>query len=449
MAVSAQAFVDRLEQFGLLPADDLTPVKEKLTVAGFDEPAARLAAELVAEGRITRYQSDVLLQNRVGPVLLGNYVVLAPIGRGGMGQVYKARHQRMQRIAAIKVIAPRAASSGDIVRRFMREARAAARLNHPNIVRAFDADLADGATYFAMEFVDGVDLATLVKKQGPLPVEKVVDLMTQAGEGLQYAHAQGVVHRDIKPSNLLVDTAGTLKILDMGLARLDEASAGPLTVSGEVVGTADYMSPEQAEAPRGVDQRSDIYSLGCTMYLLLTGQPMYTGQTIMEKLMSHKSAPIPSLRDMRRDVLRRLDQLFQEMVAKKPADRPQTMSDVVGRLRRIAAALRGRAKRDAEVFDLSTAADRPVVRPQWDDAPTRVFTPTGTVPDIQVVATEQTDATEADTMQGGSTEIFVRLGARESTESRRSRRILMAVLAAASVAVAALLILLLVGALGR
>jgi len=449
MAVSAQTFTDRLEQFGLLSAHDLAPVRERLSESGFNDEPARLAAELVAEGRITRYQCDVLLGKYTGPLQLGNYLVLGPIGQGGMGRVYKARHRRMQRLVAIKMISPRAASSGDVTRRFMREARASARLNHPHIVRAFDVDVADGATYFAMEFVDGVDLATLVKRRGPLPVEKVVDLMTQAGEGLQYAHAQGIVHRDIKPSNLLVDTAGTLKILDMGLARFDEASAGPLTVTGEVVGTADYMSPEQAETPRSVDHRSDIYSLGCTMYLLLTGQPMYAGQTIMEKLMSHKSAPIPSLRDMRRDVLRRLDQLFQEMVAKKPDDRPQTMSDVVSRMRRIEAALRGRAKRDGEVFDLATAADRPVARPEWDDAPTREFTPTGTVPDIQVIATEQVNATEADTMQGGPTEVFVRTGGAESPESRRSRRLLMAVLATASVAVVALLILLLVVALGR
>ena len=440
MAVSAQAFVDQLQRVGLLSVEEMALVKEKLPGEMLAGEGTEVASFLVTDGRITRYQSDVLLGKYSGPLMLGNYVVLEPIGRGGMGRVYKARHQRMQRLAAIKMISPRAAHSRDVTRRFLREARAAARLNHPHIVRAFDVDVEGETTYFAMEFIDGVDLATLVKRQGPLPVEKAVDLMRQAAEGLEYAHAQGIVHRDIKPSNLLLDNGGKLKILDMGLARLDETSDAPLTLSDEVVGTADYMSPEQAQTPRGVDQRSDIYSLGCTMYLLLTGQPMYAGQTLMEKLMSHKSAPIPSLRDMRRDVLRRLDQLYQEMVAKKPDDRPQTMSDVASRLRRIEAALRGRAKRDGEVFDLSTAADRPVPRTQWDDAPTRILTATGTVADFPAVDVA------ADTVQGGPTEIAVKSGGSGLAQSLRGSWLLLAGLATAGVAALAVIVVLIVAA---
>jgi len=296
-----------------------------------------LATELVRAGKLTKYQAINLIQGRLKYLLFGEYMVLEKLGQGGMGQVLKAQHRRMKRMVALKLMSSEALKNPDAVRRFEREVQAAARLIHPNIVTAFDANEHEGMHFFVMEFVDGLDLGALSKTHGPLPVKMALDYTLQAARGLAYAHGKGVVHRDIKPGNLLVDKDGTVKILDMGLARLDLGKEDhELTGSGQVLGTVDYMAPEQALDTRTADARADIYSLGCTLYRLLTGEAIYTGESIMQKLLLHRESPIPSMNMKRPDVPAAVEAVWKKMVAKAPNHRYQTMAEVVAALTRAA-----------------------------------------------------------------------------------------------------------------
>ena len=225
--------------------------------------------------------------------------------------------------------------SPKLIKRFQREVEAAAKLNHPNIVAAYDADEEQGVHYLVMEYVDGASLADHIRKE-PLTAATAINYVLQVAYALRYAHQQGIVHRDIKPANLLLNSAGVVKVLDMGLARFDEgpgtlqaAERQKLTQAGQIMGTVDFMSPEQAEDTRQADARSDVYSLGCTLYCLLTGEPPYEGDTVMRKLLAHREQAIPGLMAKRADVPRELEAIFQRMVAKRPDDRYQSMGDVI------------------------------------------------------------------------------------------------------------------------
>ncbi len=375
-------FVPVQQFIGSLSASELLAAEEVQAFLAGLEPAQRqdtrlLAQELVKQGQLTRYQAQMLCQGRTKGLVLGNYVILDKVGQGGMGMVFKARHRRMKRVVALKVLPPAITKNPTAVQRFQREAEAAAKLNHPNIVAAYDADEAQGVHFLVMEFVDGVDLAQLVKKQGALPIDQAVQCILQAARGLAHAHAAGIIHRDIKPHNLLLASAigyrpsaigqqscapgpiadgrqpiaapgpmaegrqpiAVVKILDMGLARIEgaanapgQAGAAELTQSGSIMGTCDYMAPEQAMNTKRADQRADIYSLGCTLYFLLTARTTYGGETAMEKLMAHQQDPIPSLLQARPDVPQKLEAIYQKMLAKKPEDRYQSMTAVIADL---------------------------------------------------------------------------------------------------------------------
>jgi len=317
-------------------ADWSSLAKQQAVIKAADGKA--LARVLVEAGALTKFQATLIYQNKPKALQFGEYVVLDKIGAGGMGQVYKARHRRMKRLVAIKVLPKAAVNSAEAVKRFQREVEAAARLVHPNIVIAHDAGQQDTMHFLVMEYVDGRDLAALVKADGPLTVDKAIDYTLQAARGLEFAHAEGVVHRDIKPANLLLDKRGVVKILDMGLARLDAGDAAAkdgLTQSGQVMGTVDYMAPEQAMDTRAANAKADIYSLGCTLYRILVGDNVYGGETLIQKLLAHRENPIPSLTEKRPDVPAALDAVFQKMVAKRPEDRYESMQAVVEALEQV------------------------------------------------------------------------------------------------------------------
>ena len=266
------------------------------------------------------------------PDRLGEYAILSLIGAGGMGRVYLAEHLRMARRVALKTLAPERMRDESAVQRFYSEVRAAARLLHPNIVTAFDAGESAGRHYLAMEYVEGETFSELVGRQGPLPVAEAVRLIMGAATGLAFAHAAGIVHRDVKPGNLMLAADGTVKVLDLGLATIRHDALERPTRRGRLIGTFQYIAPEQLEDPDAADGRADIYSLGATFFYLLAGRSPFEGD-MMAQLRQHRDGPIPDLFSVRRDVDLRLDHVFQRMMAKRPQDRYTSLEEALEDLR--------------------------------------------------------------------------------------------------------------------
>lgn len=355
MDLLLEQLIQNIAQSGLMSADEVRAFVDGLPADRRPGDGSALASQLTTAGRLTPYQAESLCSGAVTGLKFDEYVVQEKIGEGGMGVVLKGEHLKMHRPVAIKRLHPQAVDSKDAIDRFYREVEVAAKLSHDNIVTAYDAREHDRVHYLIMEYVEGQDLATIVRQRGALPVDEAVDYVIQAAQGLAYAHSKGIVHRDIKPGNLLVaqvrneEIAETsafrfphsaiVKILDMGLARIKERdegsdSTGPerLTTDGQVMGTGDYMAPEQADKASQADHRADIYSLGCTLYRLLTGRSPYSSKSLMGLLIEHREAEIPPLRDNRPDVPQALDDVYQRMVAKRPEDRYQSMNEVIAAL---------------------------------------------------------------------------------------------------------------------
>jgi hypothetical protein len=331
-SVSAEAFLSALEKSGLFePAALAAILRQQRGLAG--RGAEQAAEYFLRRGLLTEFQARQLLAGRYRSLILSRYKILRPLGKGGMGAVFLAEHAVMRRQVAVKILPPDRAKNTVDLERFYREGRAAARLDHPNIVHVFDIAEAGGVHFMVMEYVPGVTLQEMMDSEGALPVSRAADYVAQAAVGLQHAHEAGIVHRDVKPANLILDTQGVLKILDMGLARSFEGDSDGLTQKFDpntMVGTPDYISPEQA-LNRKFDPRSDVYSLGGTLFALLTGRVPFQGSTV-QKLMQHQVAapPVPSA--VHKGVPPELDAVVVRMMAKEPERRYQTAAEVVAAL---------------------------------------------------------------------------------------------------------------------
>ncbi|MFO0864033.1 MAG: protein kinase [Gemmataceae bacterium] len=299
-----------------------------------------LCKELLRRDWITPYQVNQLLQGKGESLTYGPNRVLNRLGEGAMGTVFKAWNVRLGKLVAIKTIAKEHVAKEQAMKRFLREIATASQLDHPNIVLVRDADEAQGNPYLAMDFIDGIDLAKRVKQDGPLPIPLAVEFARQAALGLQHAFERDVVHRDIKPSNLLMAKAASpeqtpvVKILDFGLARFasEQDNENRLTQFNKILGTVDYIAPEQIDNARGADIRSDIYSLGCTLYYLLAAKPPFPGADLVAKLTARISGPLPRIRDVRPEAPAGLEEVMLKMMARLPDDRYQTPNEVAAAL---------------------------------------------------------------------------------------------------------------------
>lgn len=339
MKPDVEQAVNELVRLGIVNKDEITSAFESHAEAKELDDRDALGDFLEQIGLLTAYQARVMRDKLSEDLVMDNYLIMDRLGEGGMGKVFKARHKRMRRIVAIKVLNPEIQENPDHLQRFQREVESLAKLNHPNVIQAYDADIGKFGSYLVLEFVEGSDLDRIVRKSGPLPVNQAVDSIIQSAKALQYVHDQGMVHRDIKPQNLMLDRHGNVKVADLGLVRLvdneksssQEPQAG-LTAEFTIAGTLEFMAPEQAEDTSKVDHRADIYSLGCSLYYILAGRDVYTGKTVIDKLIAHREKPIPSLSEFRPEIPSRLQEIFCKMVAKQAADRYQKMSDVVADL---------------------------------------------------------------------------------------------------------------------
>jgi serine/threonine protein kinase len=346
--VSSGALIDALRQYQLLPSDKLTQLPHMAN--GRCAEARALAKLLGQRGWLTIYQINQILDGHAQSLAIGPYLILDRLGQGGLSEVFKARHVQHDWIVALKVIRPEAMAAAESRQQFLREMEAMARLDHPNIVQFCDLDQAGEVFYFAMEYVEGTDLGKHVGLCGPLPVGEACAYIRQAALGLQHAHERNLVHRDIKPVNLFLTHVPAksggrggkkvkqimkplIKILDWGLAGLryprGQSSADLMqSMAKGIVGTADYLSPEQARNHHAVDIRGDIYSLGCTFYFLLAGAPPFPTGTLMQKILQHQQAEPAPIESFREDMPAEVGAVLKRMLAKTPDARFQTPAAV-------------------------------------------------------------------------------------------------------------------------
>ena len=297
---------------------------------GLADRPTECAEQLIQKGVLTRFQAKRLLAGKYRGFVFGPYRIQDQVGKGGMGTVYLCEHATLKRRVAVKVLAPELAENKVAVERFLREARSASALSHQNIVRVHHVGQAGGTHYIVMEFVDGATLEQVVDRKGPFTVGEASQIAIQVAAGLQHAHERGFVHRDIKPENLMITKNGLVKILDMGLTKSVTNASDNLTGvlnTNTILGTLDYLSPEQA-LQNEVSARSDIYSLGATLFMLLTGHSPYDGVPANQKLMQHQFGKVPNLVDFRSDAPPEFAAILTKMMAKKSEERPASAADV-------------------------------------------------------------------------------------------------------------------------
>ena len=322
-------FLRVLRASGLVPEDSLAPLADPLRDESGPVPEA-LTTALVEGQLLTEWQLEQLRKGKSKGFTLGKYRLLRLLGAGGMSSVYLAENPTLRQRVAIKVLPIKRVEQSSYLARFEREAQVAYRLSHHNIARAFDLEASGAVHFIVMEYIEGTDLHAKVKAEGPLDLRDTADYVRQAAVGLHYAHEEGLVHRDIKPANLMLDKRGTIKILDLGLALDDDEEQASLTREHDekVLGTADYLAPEQARDSHKADRRSDIYSLGCTLYYLLVGRAPFAKGSLAERIRAHMKEPPPNPLDERADVPPALAELYFRMMEKHPEARPQTAREV-------------------------------------------------------------------------------------------------------------------------
>ena len=332
---NADELLDLLQKSSLVDEPRLQAyVKRLRDSSSFPADPGKFAALLVRDALLSYFQAEQLLQGKYKRFSLGKYKVLEKLGAGGMGTVFLCEHKLMRRRVAVKVLPVPKSEDKASLDRFYREARAVAAVDHPNIVRAYDIDQDDNLHFLVMEWVDGTNLQDLVKKFGPLDITRACHYIYGAAVGLQHAHEIGLIHRDIKPGNILIDRSGVVKILDLGLARLTNDLDDNLTRQNDenVLGTADYLAPEQAMDSHTVDIRADIYSLGATFYFLLTGSPPFPEGSVAQKLIWHQNRPPRPIKSLRAELPDDVVAIVEKMMAKDTAVRYRTPADVMAAL---------------------------------------------------------------------------------------------------------------------
>jgi serine/threonine protein kinase len=329
---TSDELIELIRKSGVFDDNRLDAYFEKLSrTSGIPASPVTLASSMLRDGILTRFQAENLLQGKWRRFTIGNYRILDRIGSGGMGTVYLCEHKSMRRRSAVKVLPIAKAKDPASLERFYREARAVAALDHPNIVRAYDVDQEEDVHFLVMEYVDGISLQDLVRKQGQLNPGQAANYIAQSALGLQHAHVvAGLVHRDIKPGNIIVDRSGNVKLLDMGLARffLDDDDLLTKKYDENVLGTADYLAPEQVVDSHEVDIRADIYSLGATFYYCLTGRTPFGDGTTAQKLIWHQTRQVKPVRSFNPDVPEGMEAVLARMMAKSPLNRFQTPAEV-------------------------------------------------------------------------------------------------------------------------
>ena len=321
--LSGPEFLAALERSGVLPDEKWREVRNRFVHTTEHDDSLPLARQLVDDGTLTKFQARRLVMGKKS-LAFGRYALLDHIGQGARGRVFKARHRLMDRVVALKVILPDRTLDKKSISRFFREMKIVGLLDHPNVVRAIDADVHEGYPYIVMEYLEGDDLEQVFARRGPLPPDKVIDYMAQALRGLAHAHEKGVIHRDVKPTNLFLVNTGIVKVLDLGCGELVgmAGQAGNVfdTDEGMVVGTTDFMSPEQIKN-KPVDVRTDLFSCGCTMYRLLTGTYAFPGETREDRLVKRIRGRHVPITDVRADLSHGLVAIVDRLLAIRPADR--------------------------------------------------------------------------------------------------------------------------------
>jgi serine/threonine-protein kinase len=442
-----ETFLALLRQSGLVSEQQLKAVAAYLPAGNRGRPVARALMEL---GLLTRFQAERLLAGISGGFFQKQYRILDELGRGGMGRVFKAEHNTMKRVVALKVLSPKVFEKDRAHQLFAREMQAASKLNHPNVVTAFDADEVNGRFFLVLEYVNGPNLDQLVRQKGPLPVGQACDFVRQAALGLEAAHRLGMVHRDIKPANLLLQHGdddgqnqfGVVKISDFGLARINEPESPTaerpgtiLAKANTVMGTPDYLSPEQARDLHKTDIRSDLYSLGCTFYFLLTGRVPFPGGSPFEKLVRHSAEEPTPVEQLRSKVPPEVVAIVRRLMAKRPEGRFQTPRELADALAPFA------VNSPASWSAAAQPAADPLPTPPAPDDSDPFGPPTGLDDPSALQATLPPDASPTPVSAVGLS------SARRALTDRQKRRLWLAIYWSVGIVGGALLLLTLLGLL--